>query len=123
MNTAKWIIVIFCLPTIVLAKTMMCPAYYPQNQNNLIRVDMYDVSNQTVYGINPTENRVKGEMVIQYWDGFLERPDIKTYFTCSYQNTDKKISRQLPTEIKGCRFTYPYPGKAKLKGTEQFTCF
>lgn len=110
------------LPVAALANTIACPAYHTHPANKLLRVSVFDVIDKNIYELAPAEDHVKGHIVKQYWDGFTYKPGTKTYFTCSYMGTTRKVTLMLSADIKICRFTFPYPDTEKSKIPARFYC-
>jgi hypothetical protein len=110
------------LPLIGLAKNIGCPSYHPHPGNKLFRVSVFDVIDKQIYELAPSEDKKQGMIARQKWNGFTHQPGAKTYFTCSYSGTPKKITLELSRDIKICRFIFPYPDTEKSGIPARFYC-
>src|SRR5579872_2724910 len=110
-------------PAYLLADQLGCPSYYPNTQHKLIAVNVFNKDKSGVYDLAPEEDPRKGNIVSQHWDGMSNTVGLKAFFTCSYLDTNTKITQEIPAVIKTCRFIFYYPDQKNIKFINKFYCY
>lgn len=112
-------------PVYLLASPLGCPSYYPKTQQKLIAVSVFNTDKAGVlYELAPEEKPRKenNPIVNQHWDNMSDTAGLKAFFTCSYLDTNKKITQEISDSIKTCRFIFYYPDKKNIKFINTFFC-
>jgi hypothetical protein len=111
---------------IAASSRLECPAYYPTSQNKLINVSVFNAESlkSDIFELAPAEETAdeNNDIVKQYWNDMHSDTTLKAFVSCSYLDTDKKITLEINRKFKMCKFFFPYPDTEKSTTPAQFFC-